>query len=283
MMRRHLSALAVLLAASCTVLPTLAAAHGVEKEPYVREETFLKDVGLDQKLGADVPLELTFREETGRSVDLRSYFGSKPVILALTYYNCTMLCPLLMDGLIKALRPISLDAGKQFTVLVVSINPRETPALAASKKSLYVQRYGRSGSAEGWHFLTGGEDSIRQLSRAVGFRYYYDARKDDYAHPTGLLLLTPTGAISRVLYGIEFVSRDLRLGLVEAAANTIGTPVDQLLLYCYHYDPLTGKYGLIIMNVLRLAGFATVLTLGGFMLIMFRRDRRRALHPREAR
>jgi protein SCO1 len=263
-------------------LPALAAAHGVEKEPYARDETFLKDVGFDQRLGAQLPLGLTFKDEAGRPVELGSYFGSKPVILALTYYNCSLLCPVLMDGLVKALRPVSLEAGKQFTVLVASINPRETPALAASKKDLYVQRYAKPGAAEGWHFLTGGEDAIRQLTQAAGYRYVYDAKKDDYAHPAGLLLLTPKGTISRVLFGVEFDSRDLRLGLVEAAAGTIGTPVDQIMLYCYHYDPLTGKYGLMIMNVLRVAGTATVFCLGGFMLLMIRRDRRAARRPEEA-
>jgi protein SCO1/2 len=276
----HLGLACLLLGPSCL---DLAEAHTAAKEPYLRDEAFLAEVGLDQKLGAQVPLGLTFRDETGRTVELGSYFGAKPVILALTYYNCTMLCPLLMDGLVKALRSLSLEAGKQFRVLVVSINPRETPALAASKKDFYVQRYEKPGGAEGWHFLTGQDEAIHQLSRAVGFHFVYDAKKDDYAHPTGLLLLTPQGIISRVLYGVEFASRDLRLGLVEAAANTIGTPVDQLLLYCYHYDPLTGKYGLIIMNVLRLAGTATVLCLGGFMLVMFRRDRRAALQPGEVR
>ena len=279
MMPRRALSLALALV---VVLPALAAAHEVAKEPYARDEAFLKDVGFDQKLGAQIPLGLTFKDETGRPVELGSYFGSKPVILALTYYNCTMLCPLLMDGLIKALRPLSLEAGRQFTVLVASINPRETPTLAASKKDLYVQRYGKPGAAKGWHFLTGQEDAIRQLTQAVGFRYVYDAKKDDYAHPTGLLLLTPQGTISRVLYGVEYDSRDLRLGLVEAAAGTIGTPVDQILLYCYHYDPLTGKYGLIIMNVLRVAGIATVFCLGGFMLLMIRRDRRAARRPEEA-
>ena len=203
--------------------------------------------------------------------------------MLITYYNCTMLCPLLLDGLVRALRPLSFDIGKQFSVLTVSINPREGPVIASQRKQLYIQRYGRRGAEDGWHFLTGQEPSIRRLAQTVGFRYAYDTKKDEYAHAEGILLFTPEGRVSRYFYGVEFSPRDLRLGLVEAAANTIGSPVDQLLLYCYHYDPLTGKYGLIIMNVLRVAGFATVLMLGSFILIMFRRDRRAAIQPGEAR
>jgi len=271
------------LALAVLALTALAAAHGTGKEPYSRDEAFLNDIGFDQKLGHEVPLDLTFRDEAGRAVTLGSYFSTKPVIMLLTYYNCTMLCPVLMDGLVRALRPLSFDMGKQYTVLSVSINPREAPTLAAARKELYLQRYDRKGASDGWHFLTGNEEAIQKLTQAVGFRYVYDAKQDEYAHATGILILTRQGKVSRYYYGVEFVPRDLRLGLVEAAANSIGTPVDQLLLYCYHYDPLTGKYGLIIMNVLRLAGTATVFALGGFVLVMLRRDRRTDLRPREAR
>jgi protein SCO1/2 len=282
MMPRRVSSFAIPLAI-LLALPALATAHGVEKEPYIKEEAFLKEVSFDQKLGAEVPLNLTFRDETGRAVTLGSYFGTRPVIMLLTYYNCTMLCPVLMDGLVRALRPLSFDMGKQYTVLTVSINPRETPSMGAARKDVYIQRYDRKGASDGWHFLTGKEEAIRQLTQAVGFRYVYDAKKDEYAHAAGIMILTPHGKVSRYYYGVEFVPRDLRLALVEAAANSIGTPVDQLLLYCYHYDPLTGKYGLIIMNVLRLAGTATVFALGGFVLVMLRRDHRADLRPREAR
>jgi len=202
--------------------------------------------------------------------------------MLITYYNCTMLCPLLLDGLVRSLRPITFDVGKEFGVLILSINPRETPAIAASRKELYVQRYGRPGAADGWHFLTGKEDAIRQLTQAVGFRYVYDKKQDECAHAAGILILTPEGKAARYLYGFEFSPRDLRLALVEAAENAIGSPVDQLLLYCYHYDPLTGKYGVVIMNVVRLAGSATVLALGGFLLVMFRRDRRAGRDAGEA-
>jgi len=264
------------------VLAAPAAAHS-GNEPYQKDEAFLKEIGFDQRLGEQVPLELTFRDEVGAPVLLRSYFGNKPVIMLLTYYNCTMLCPLLLDGLVRTMRGIAFDVGKQFNVLTVSINPREGPVIASQRKELYIQRYGRRGAEDGWHFLTGQEASIRRLAQAIGYRYVYDAKKDEYAHAAGILLLTPEGRVSRYLYGVEFSPRDLRLGLVEAAAHTIGSPVDQLLLYCYHYDPLTGKYGLIIMNVIRVAGFATVLMLGSFMLVMFRRDHRAAMPPGEAR
>jgi protein SCO1 len=264
------------------VLAAPAVAH-TGKEPYTKDEDFLKEIGFDQRLGEQVPLDLTFRDEVGAPVLLRSYFGDKPVIMLLTYYNCTMLCPLLLDGLVRTMRGIAFDVGKQFNVLTVSINPREGPLIASQRRDLYIQRYGRRGAEGGWHFLTGEEQSIRSLAETVGFRYVYDAKKDEYAHATGILILTPEGKVSRYLYGVDFSPRDLRLALVEAAANTIGSPVDQLLLYCYHYDPLTGKYGLIIMNVIRVAGFATVLALGSFMLVMFRRDRRAAMQPGEAR
>jgi len=278
MTRRRLAALLAIF-----VLCAGPAAAHTGSEPYVKDEAFLQEVGFDQRLGEQVPLALTFRDEKGRAVTLGSYFGAKPVILLITYYNCTMLCPLLLDGLVRALRPISFDIGREFAILTVSINPRETPEIAASRKELYVQRYGRPGAAESWHFLTGGQEAIRTLTAAVGFRFVYDAKKDEYAHATGLLLLTPQGRVSRYFYGVDFSPRDLRLGLIEASASTIGSRVDQVLLYCYHYDPLTGKYGLVIMNVLRLAGLATVLAIGSFMLVSLRHERRTVLPPGEAR
>jgi protein SCO1 len=273
---------AALTALVALLTPMVAAAH-TGSEPYVKDEAFLQEVGFDQRLGAQVPLTLAFRDEGGRPVTLGSYFGTKPVIMLITYYNCTMLCPLLLDGLVRALRPLSFDVGREFSVLTVSINPRETPAIAASRKELYVQRYGRPGADGGWHFLTGPQEAIQALTAAVGYRYVYDAKRDEYAHATGVLLLTPEGKVSRYFYGVDFSPRDLRLGLIEATANTIGSPADQLLLYCYHYDPLTGKYGLVIMNVLRLTGLATVLAIGSFMLVCFRRDHRAAPHSGEAR
>jgi protein SCO1/2 len=230
-------------------------------------------VAFDQRLNEQVPLDLVFRDEEGRAVQLGHYFGTKPVILVLAYYNCRILCPVVLDGLLKSLRVLSFDVGDQFSVVTMSFDPRDTPALAAARKATYIQRYGRLGAADGWHFLTGEQATIEKLTQAVGFHYVYDAETDQYAHATGIMLLTPQGKIARYLYGIEYSPKDLRLGLVEASANRIGSPVDQVLLYCYKYDPVTGKYGLVIMNVIRLAGIGTVLALGTFILVMVSRDR----------
>ena len=243
--------------------------HNAEHGP-----TLIQDIGFDQRLNAQVPLDLVFRDETGRSVPLREYFGQKPVILALAYYECPMLCTLVLNGLLRSLRALSFDVGNQFSVVTVSFDPMEKPTIAAAKKAVYMQQYERPGASGGWHFLTGDEASIRQLTQAVGFRYAYDAQKNQYAHATGIMVLTPQGKISRYFYGLEYSSRDLRLGLVEASANQIGSPVDHVLLYCYQYDPTTGKYGILIMNVIRLGGLATALALGTFMFVMFRADRR---------
>jgi protein SCO1/2 len=237
----------------------------------------LRSVGFDQNLDAQVPLDLPFRDEAGREVRLGEFFGRKPVLLNLVYYECPMLCTLELNALVMSLKPLSFDVGKEFDIVTVSIDPGETPALAASKKRGYLSRYGREGAGRGWHFLTGGEASVRRLADVVGFRYAYDRQADQYAHPAGVMVLTPGGRVSRYFYGIEYPPRDLRLGLIEASAGKIGSPVDRLLLLCYHYDPRTGKYNLVIMNVLRFLGAATVLGLGTFMFVMFRRDRRKAL------
>lgn len=275
-------AVAVLLFLCWALSPAPAVAHS-GKEPYNKDEAFLKEIGFDQNLGAQLPLDAVFTDETGKAVRLGEYFGQKPVVMLITYFNCTMLCPLLLDGLVRSLRPVAFDIGNQFTVLTVSINPRETPSIAASRKELYVQRYGRPGAERGWHFLTGKPDAIAALTRAVGFRYVYDTQKDEFAHASGIVIFTPEGKAARYLYGIEFSPRDMRLALIEAADKTIGNPVDQILLYCFHYDPLTGRYGVVIMNVLRLAGSATALALGGFIVVMVRRDRRKAAAGTEAR
>lgn len=233
-------------------------------------------VGYDQRLGEQLPLDLIFRDASGRSMALRALVGQKPMILTFLFYRCTMLCPLILDGLTRALREVAFTAGQEFNVVVVSIDPRETPALADTRKALYVERYDRPGADTGFHFLTGDADVLRQLTQAAGFRYAYDAKTDEYAHAAGAMVVTPQGKIARYFYGIEFSSRDLRLALVEAAGNTIGSPVDQLMLYCYRYEPHTGKYGLVVMNVVRLGGVLTVLALGAFLLVMFRRERRTA-------
>jgi protein SCO1 len=236
----------------------------------------LKKVQFDQNLGIQVPLDLRFRDETGRPIQLSQYFNGRPVVLALVYYECPMLCTQALNGLVKALKVLALEPGRDYSVVTVSFNPRETPAQAAEKKDHYLQLLKKPGAADGWHFLTGDEPAIRLLTDTVGFHYVYDEVTKQYAHPTGMIVLTPEGKTSKYVYGIDYGPRDLRLALVEASDHKVGTPVDRLLLYCYHYDPATGKYGLVLMNVLRLAGALTVVCIGGFILIMRRRERRMA-------
>jgi protein SCO1 len=240
-------------------------------------ENPLDKVGFDQRLNAQVPLDLPFHDEAGATVRLGDYFGQKPVVMVLAYYQCPNLCTLALTQLVETLRKLAFDVGDQFNVVTVSIDPTETPALATAKKASYLKRYGRPGGAAGWHFLTGEQASIQQLAQAIGFRYAYDAEQHQYAHPTGSIVLTPQGRISRYFYGIEYSSTDMRLGLVEASADKIGSPVDLVLLRCYHYDPQTGKYDLVIMDVVRLAALATVVLVGMFVARHVWRDRQREL------
>jgi protein SCO1/2 len=235
----------------------------------VRPE-LLKQVGIDQKLNQSIPLNLAFRDENGQTVQLAQFFGQKPVILTLVYYNCPMLCTQVLNGVESGLKELPSDIGKQFEVVTISIDPTESHVLAKVKQEMYVGMYGRPGAAQGWHFLTGDEPQIKQLADALGFRYAYDPDTKQFAHASAIMLLTPEGKISRYFYGIQFPSRDLRLGLVEASEGKIGTPVDQVLLFCYHYDPKTGKYGLLISHVIQAGGALTVLVLGIAMLILFR-------------
>jgi protein SCO1 len=232
----------------------------------------LEKVGIDQKLNQTIPLNLTFHDENGSTVPLSSYFGQRPVILTLVYYQCPMLCTQVLNGLVSGLLPVKLDVGKDFDIVTVSIDPAETPAMARAKKDVYVRRYGRQTTAEGWHFLTGEQANIAALASAVGYRYAYDANIKQYAHPSAVMVLTPEGRIAQYFYGIEYTPKDLRLGLVESSKGQIGTVVDQALLYCYHYDPTTGKYGAAVMNILRLAGIATVMGMGVFIVKSLRRD-----------
>ena len=233
-------------------------------------------MGFDQRLNEQVPLDLKFTDETGDAVKLGDYFGNKPVILVMAYYRCPMLCTLVLNGLVQGMRDMPFTPGTDFNVVTVSFDPRETPELAAAKKKNYIANYGRPGAAEGWHFLTGKPDAIEKLTRAVGFRYVYDAKQDQYIHTSGIMILTPQGKISRYFYGIEFPGRDLRLGLVEASANKIGSPTDQVLLYCFHYDPATGKYSASILNFVRAGGALTVLALAGMVWFLCRRRPRAA-------
>jgi len=240
----------------------------------VRPE-LLRDVSLDQKLGDSIPLDLTFRDEHGQPVALRSFFGSKPVVLTLVYYTCPMLCTQVLNAVSRSAKQISLNMGDDYEVVSVSIDPSDRPVTADAKHALYAGMYERPGAVTGWHFLTGDEAEIKKLAAAVGFRYAYDAASKQFAHPSGIMVLTPDGRLARYFYGINYPARDLLLGLVEASAGKIGTPVDQILLYCYHYDPMTGKYGLLISHVVQISGVATVLALGIFVAILFRYERRK--------
>jgi len=242
----------------------------------------LRDVEFDQKLNSQIPLDLSFTDERGVPVQLRQYFGGKPIILNFVYYKCRDLCPLLLDGMVRTLRGVSFDIGTEFDVLTVSIDPHDNAALAAAQKRDFLARYGRRGSERGWYFLTGEEAAIGKLAEAVGFHYSFDATTGEFAHATGIVLLTPTGKTSRYFYGIEFSPRDVRLGLVEAGEGKIGTPIDQLLLFCYHYDPVTGKYGPFVTNLVRLGGLITAVGLAGFILWMLRRERAQAAAARRA-
>jgi protein SCO1 len=243
----------------------------------------LKAVALDQRLGGQVPLNVELRDERGKSVRLGDYFGARPVILTFAYYRCQDLCPLVLDGLLRTLRALSFSAGDQFNIVNVSFDPRDTPALAAAKKGDLIKRYARPGAAEGWHFLTGDEATIQRLTAAAGFRYNYEKDQDRFGHAAGILLLTPDGRLARYFYGIEFSPRDLRLGLIEASNGKIGSPIDQLLLFCYHYDPAAGKYGLLVTNLVRGASVATILALAIYIALSLRTEAgRRAKWPKSA-
>lgn len=262
----------------CLLAWTLAAALAVglplaAQVPQILPEA-VREVGIDQRLNEQAPLDLEFRDETGGAVRLGDYFGERPVVLTLVYYECPVLCTMVLNGVVRSLRPLSFSAGKEFELVTVSISPTETPAQAAEKKDIHVRHYDREGAEDGWHFLTGDQEAIGKLTEAVGFHYTFDQETGLYAHASGMMVLTPEGRLSRYFYGIEYSARDLRLALIEASDNRIGSPVDRVLLYCYQYDPTTGKYGLVIMRVIRLAGLATVLLLGGFILLSVRRERR---------
>jgi len=246
--------------------------NGVMSPPANTRPPRLENVGIEQHLDAQVPPGLTFRDDAGQTVKLGDYFGRKPLILNLVYYNCTMLCGEALAGLASAMRLVKFDVGNEFDVVTVSFDPRETPEMAAAKKKDYVGRYGRANAAAGWHFLTGEPDAINALTKAVGFQYQYDAKTNQYAHATAIMVLTPQGRISRYFYGVDFPPKDLRMGLVEASQGKIGNAVDAVLLYCYHYDPETGKYGAMVANILRLAAAATIVVMGSFLFILWRLD-----------
>jgi protein SCO1/2 len=265
------------LPAAAQAPPKLQPGEGVPN----RKPSILDGVGIEQRLNQQVPLNLTFADETGQAVQLRQYFGSKPVILALVYYQCPMLCSQVLNGLAGALNGIvRFNVGRDFDVVTVSFDPRDTPQRAAENKKSYLSRYRRAGSAEGWHFLTGRQDQIDALAAAVGFHYAWDPEAKQFAHASGIMLLTPDGRLAQYYYGIEYAPRNIQLGLIEASQGKIGNLADEIVLYCFHYDPTQGRYGAAIFNILRASALATLLLLGGFMIVMFRRDRLAARRSR---
>lgn len=249
----------------------------IASQPALPSSTPIKGtegVAVEQRIGAQVPLELEFTDETGQSGPLGRFFGTKPVVLALVYYECPMLCTMVLNGMLRALRAVTLDAGTDFEVVVVSIDPREGPELAAKKRAGYLKNYGRPSGEKSWHFLTGREPEIKQLAAAVGFGYAYNEEIKQYAHPATISVLTPEGKVGAYLDGVEYSAKDLRFALIEASEHKVGNIVDRVLLMCFHYDPTRGKYGLVVMNVLRLAGGATALAIAAFIGAMLLRERR---------
>ncbi|MGA8313178.1 MAG: SCO family protein [Terriglobales bacterium] len=275
MTKRSKHLLATLFVAILMSLPAFGQGmtQGMMSPPANVRPPGLKNVGIEQHLDEQIPPDLTFRDETGKPVRLGDYFGKRPVILNLVYYQCPMLCGEVLSGLESALRVLKFDVGKEFEVLTVSFDPRETPDMATKKKAEFLKRYGRPSAAAGWHFLTGPQESIDALTKAAGFQYQYDPKTGQFAHATAIAILTPEGKIAQYYYGVEYAPKDLRLGLIQASENKIGTLADQVLLYCYHYDPTTGKYGAIIARVLQLSGLATVLLLGVLMTVLIRYGR----------
>jgi protein SCO1 len=239
--------------------------------------TVLSEVRFDQRLNEPLPLETRFKDEQGRDVALGDYFGRKPVILAFVYYECPMLCTQVLNGLTTSLTVLEETVGREFDVVAISFDSRETPALADGKKKSHVDRYRRPESAAGWHFLTGSETAIRAVTDAAGFRYVWDERTQQFAHPSGIIVATPEGKLSRYFFGIEYAPRDVKFALMESSAGKIGSAIDQILLYCYHYDPATGSYGFVAMGAVRIAAAATVLALVGFVVMSIRRDMRAPL------
>jgi protein SCO1/2 len=260
----RITAALFIAAIALAALPTRA--QQVGPPPIFRE------VSIAQRLNEPIPPEIIFRDENGNAVHLGDYFGKKPIVLSLVYFDCPALCTEVLNGELRTMKAISLELGKDFDAVTVSFEPKDSPALARAKRDVYAGQYGRPGARENWHFLTGDQPSIDALTRAAGFHYAYDSDSRQYAHAAAILVLTPHGRIARYFYGVNYPSRDFRLGLVEASEGKIGTPTDHALLYCFQYDPTTGKYGLIVMNVVRAAGLTTVLFLGIFLFVMFRRE-----------
>ena len=234
--------------------------------------TILKRVGIEQQLGAQLPLDLKFRDEIGREVKLGDYFHKRPVVLSMVYYECPMLCGEVLNGEASVFSTLKFDIGKEFDVVTISFNPTETPDLARGKKRTYVERYGRNGAEDGWHFLTGTPESINAITKAVGFNYAWDEESKQFAHAAAIMVITPEGKIAQYFYGVEYAPKDVRFAIVQASQGKAGNVVDQVLLYCYHYDPRTGKYGAVVSRVMQVAGVFTIAILGGFLIVMFRME-----------
>jgi len=261
-MKTRLSALLVAVSLGC---PGSAPAQSLT-------DGKLTEIRFDQKLGSQISPDLPFRDESGRFVRLGDYFGRKPIVLVLGYYECPMLCTLELNGLVESMEEMKWKVGGEFDVVNVSISPAETPALAAAKKASYLRRYGRSGAAAGWHFLTGDEPEIRRLADEAGFRYAYDPTVKQFAHPSGLVILTPHGKISQYLFGVNFEPKDLYSALAGASAQNVGSPIRQLVLLCFCYSPIRGKYGVLIMTVIRILGGVTLVGLAWMFAAMIRRE-----------
>ena len=261
--------LRVLLTGAALVL-TSVSLHAQYARPKITN-----NVGIDQKLESPVPLDLTFRDESNQLVPLRTYFGDKPVVIELVYFTCTSLCPMTVSESVTSLKRVSLEPGKDYEVIVVSFDPADTPAVAATKKAEYAKTFGRPSFNAGWHFLTGRQDSISRLASAVGFRYHWDGGTKQFVHAGGIMVATPEGKLSRYFYGIQYAPQDLRMALVDAAQHKIGSPVDYVLLFCFHYDPTQGKYTLAIVNVLKLAAGLTVIALAALVFFLMRNDKKK--------
>lgn len=240
--------------------------------------TALKTVGIDQKLGNQLPLDAVLKDEDGREVKLGDYFKTgRPVVLVFAYYECPMLCTQVLNGITGSLKGINLNAGKDFDVVAISFDPRDNarPDLAKNKKANYLERYNRPGTEAGWHFLTGEQEPIKAVTDAAGFKYQWDDKTQQFAHAAGAMIVTPDGKMSRYFYGIDFAPKDIKFGIMDSAQAKIGNPAEQLLLYCYHYDPASGKYGFAILRVMRLAGIATLLGMGAMAFVFWRRNKRK--------
>ncbi len=265
---------AALLFSLTFCLTSGAWAHGEKNRGLTADDKALNQVGFDQKLDTNLPMGLEFRDESGKRVQLRQYFGEKPVIIMMIYYRCALLCPLGADMLLDSLKQLKFSIGKEFNVVTVSIDPKETPQDAADSKAGYIQKYGRAGAENGWHFLTGQHEAIDELANAIGFRYAYVKKTGEYAHPDGIVVVTPEGKIARYFYRLEYPPRDVQFGLMEATRNRIGSPLSYLALSCFHYDPQTGKYNFSVMKALRVFSLFFVVAVMGTVGIAVWREKR---------